>query len=181
MKDGHEQWVMAGWRALIDGGVRAVRGEALARAIGVTKGSINHPFSGRQAQLDDMLDGWRERGTDAIIAVANQGSAPLERLTLLHEIIFASPHANTVESAIRTWATTDGRAQEATERVDRARIGYVANLLTEAGMERDSAIRRTTLYYRVVIGDAIWRTSGGAPLTARERDDLLAMFTSGLT
>jgi len=157
-----------------------VRIEAIAREIGVTKGSFYHHFPGRQALLDAMLDGWRARGTDAIIALADQGDSPLERFARLHAIIFGSPEGDVVESAVRAWATTDERAREATERVDQARLDYVTNLLVEAGMDPPLARRRTTLYYRMVIGDAIWRTAGGPGLTAQERTELLAMFTRGL-
>ena len=49
-------WIEEGLRALAAGGPDAVRVEALAKALGVTKGGFYRHFADRNALLDEMLD-----------------------------------------------------------------------------------------------------------------------------
>ena len=51
-----EMWVDAGLRALATGGVDAVRVEALAKTLGVTKGGFYGYFADREALLTEMLE-----------------------------------------------------------------------------------------------------------------------------
>ena len=75
-----EDWIAAGWRALVRGGPAAVRIEALARDLGVTKGSFYGYFTDRAALLAAMLAQWRERAGGALIArvEAQRGTAQVE-------------------------------------------------------------------------------------------------------
>ncbi|MBU5899821.1 helix-turn-helix transcriptional regulator, partial [Vibrio cholerae O1] len=49
-------WIDEGLRALAVGGPEAVRGEALAQSLGVTKGGFYGYFADRSALLTAMLD-----------------------------------------------------------------------------------------------------------------------------
>src|SRR3954467_11690855 len=78
------KWIEEGLRALGAGGPDAVRVEALARALGVTKGGFYNHFDDRPALLDEMLDTWERLGVDAVIeqveAEGGDGRAKLWRL-----------------------------------------------------------------------------------------------------
>ena len=67
-------WVHAALQALAAGGPDAVRVEALAVSLGVSKGGFYWHFADRQALLEEMLDTWEKAGTGDIIARA--GSQP---------------------------------------------------------------------------------------------------------
>src|SRR2546425_12328309 len=60
-------WIEEGLRALAAGGPDAVRIEALAEALGVSKGGFYWHFDDRRALLDEMLDTWERVGVDAVI------------------------------------------------------------------------------------------------------------------
>src|SRR5437763_3692834 len=62
------KWIEEGLRALAAGGPDAVRVEALARALGVTKGGFYNHFDDRPALLDEMLDTWERLVIDQVIA-----------------------------------------------------------------------------------------------------------------
>src|SRR5256885_7233304 len=62
------KWIEEGLRALAAGGPDAVRVEALARALGVTKGGFYNHFEDRPALLDEMLDTWERLVIDQVIA-----------------------------------------------------------------------------------------------------------------
>lgn len=56
------------------------------------------------------------------------------------------------------WATDD--AATVVSRVDQRRLGYVTELLGEAGAAPDTAGERAALYYRVLIGDSPGAATG---------------------
>src|SRR5260370_41197122 len=61
-------WVDAALQSLAAGGPDAVRVEALAGSLGVSKGGFYGHFTGRQSRLEEMLETWAKAATDDIIA-----------------------------------------------------------------------------------------------------------------
>jgi hypothetical protein len=61
------RWIEEGLRALAAGGPDAVRVEALAQALGVTKGGFYGHFADRGALLAEMLDSWEQKATDEVL------------------------------------------------------------------------------------------------------------------
>src|SRR2546423_14852365 len=103
------RWIEEGLKALAAGGPDAVRVEALARTLGVTKGGFYNHFDDRPALLEEMLDTWEQLVIDHVIksVEAEPGDAKtrLRRLfafnsTAAHELI-------KIEFAIRDWARRD--------------------------------------------------------------------------
>src|SRR4051812_29955787 len=102
------RWIEEGLRALAAGGPDAVRVEALARALGGTKGGFYRHFDHRPALLDGMLDTWERLGVDRVIervdAGGGDGRAKLRRLFALSSSASALVR---IELAIRDWARRD--------------------------------------------------------------------------
>ncbi len=61
------RWIEEGLLALAAGGPDAVRVEALAQALGVTKGGFYGHFADRNALLEEMLDSWERMSTDEVL------------------------------------------------------------------------------------------------------------------
>src|SRR5260370_3360026 len=61
------RWIEEGLRALAAGGPDAVRVEALAQELGVTKGGFYGHFADRNALLDEMLNAWERMSTDDVL------------------------------------------------------------------------------------------------------------------
>src|SRR2546423_7185343 len=106
------KWIEEGLRALAAGGPDAVRIEALARALGVTKGGFYNHFDDRPALLDGMLDTWERLVIDQVIDVVEaEGGDARTKLRRL----FALPSSPAgelmeIELAIRDWARRDKAA-----------------------------------------------------------------------
>src|SRR3954470_22610246 len=81
------RWIEEGLRALAAGGPDAVRVEALAGELGVTKGGFYNHFEDRPALLHEMLDTWERLVIDQVIelveAGGGDGKAKLRRLFAL--------------------------------------------------------------------------------------------------
>lgn len=179
-KVGSDGWIEAGWMALIERGVSGVKVEALARKLGVTKGSFYHHFKNRAELLDEMLERWVRMGTELAIEVADQRQRPDERFISLIETIFTPTPFDGVEVAIRSWAATDEAVARVVSQVDERRLSYVRGLLEERGFSTQRSRARAEILYRVVIGDFMWRSIGGRELDAIERAELSSLILASL-
>jgi AcrR family transcriptional regulator len=145
-------WVHAALRALAAGGPDAVRIEALAVDLGVSKGGFYWHFADRQALLTEMLDTWEKAGTEDIIArVDSQPAHPRAKLQRLLELT-SSPDGLAVELAVRDWSRRDTDVAERLRRVDNRRIGYIRSLFGQFCADDDDVEVRSMLAYTLVIG-----------------------------
>src|SRR6185503_7754202 len=71
-----DAWIAAAFDALAKGGIDAVRVEALAKALDITKGSFYWHFADRRALLDAMLEAWMQGRVAAIRQQAPLRGAP---------------------------------------------------------------------------------------------------------
>lgn len=150
-------WIQAAFRALAKAGPGAIRAEAIARDLKVSKGSFYWHFKDVPALKQQMLQHWKERATEAIIAhVDAEGGTPRERLRCLVEI---STRADTsayggvrVEAAIRDWARYDEAARMALKSVDERRLAYVQALFSDCGFEPPTCRAHARLLYAGLIG-----------------------------
>ena len=103
------KWIDEGLRALAAGGPDAVRIEALARALGVTKGGFYNHFPDRPALLDEMLDTWERLVVDRVIErLETEGGDARSKLRGL--FVLCSSRAGDIvklELAIIDWARSD--------------------------------------------------------------------------
>jgi AcrR family transcriptional regulator len=145
-------WVHAALQALAVGGPDAVRIEALAVELGVSKGGFYWHFADRQALLEEMLDTWEKAGTEDIIAhVESQPADPRAKLQRLFELT-SSPDGLAVELAVRDWARRDTDVAERLRRVDNRRIGYIRSLFAQFCEDENDVEVRSMLAYTLVIG-----------------------------
>jgi AcrR family transcriptional regulator len=171
-------WLNAAFELLAEGGIESVRVEPLAARLGVTKGSFYHHFDDRLALHRLMLDAWERVGTDEIIAAVEHGSVDAyDRIRrLARTTLGVDATSDGIETAVRNWAGDDEFAAAATRRVDERRLRYVEDLLVAVGLRRPVAARRARLFYRVLIGEYVWRASGARPIAAREIDELTRLL-----
>jgi len=145
-------WVGAALQALAAGGPDAVRVEALAVRLGVSKGGFYWHFTDRQALLEEMLDAWEKAWTEDLIArVESQPGDPRAKLQQLFELV-SSPHGLAVELAVRDWSRRDSDVAERLRRVDNRRIGYLRSLFGQFCADENDVEVRSMLAYSAVIG-----------------------------
>lgn len=163
----------------MDRGAQAVSVEALARELGVTKGSFYWHFKQRAELLEAILETWEREGTQRIIeAVEEESGEALDRLQRLVSMTTRPTSYDELELALRDWARTDRTAAAAVQRVDRRRLRYVTDLLVEIGLERPRARLRAHIFYRTLIGEFVFRSSGGSALSRRALDEVLSFLSS---
>jgi AcrR family transcriptional regulator len=166
-----ERWVDEGLRALAAGGPEAVRVEALARAIGVTKGGFYWHFDDRSALLVEMLDTWERMVIDEVIdKIEADGGDARARLHRLFSLAAGSKSLLEVDLAIRDWARRDRAVADRLRGVDNRRMGYMRSLFGAFCDDEDDVEARCLLAMALFIGNHFTAADHGT----RSRREVLA-------
>lgn len=154
------KWIEEGLRALSAGGPDAVRIEALAQALGVSKGGFYGYFRNRGALLTEMLDVWEDAVTDTVIEqVEADGGDAREKLVRLFAIVDSAgtsefpTRGTAVELAIRDWARRDEDVAERLRRVDNRRIAYLRSLFGAFCTDEAEVEARCLIAFSLRIGN----------------------------
>jgi AcrR family transcriptional regulator len=146
-------WIEEGLRALGVGGPDAVRIEALAEALGVTKGGFYWHFGDRRALLDEMLDTWERVVTDEVIERIEAGGGDARaKLRHLNALASSSDELTKIELAIREWARRDKGVAGRMRRIDNRRMDYLRSLFGAFCRDEDEVEVRCLLMLSLFIG-----------------------------
>lgn len=147
------KWIEEGLRALAVGGPDAVRIEALARALGVTKGGFYNHFDDRPALLEEMLDAWERVGVDQVIdRVESEGGDAKARLRRLFALVASTGDLMEIELAIRDWAQRDKAVAKRLWRVDNRRMDYMRSLFAAFCPDEDEVELRCLITFSLFTG-----------------------------
>jgi AcrR family transcriptional regulator len=148
-----EAWVEAALEALADGGPEAIRIEALATGLGVSKGGFYWHFKDRAALLEEMLDSWERRVVGDVIAqVEGEPEEPRAKLRHLFELAASAPDLLPIELALRDWSRRDGEVATRLHRVDNQRMDYLRSLFGPICVDEDDVEARSILAFSLFIG-----------------------------
>lgn len=148
-----ERWITAGLAALATGGPRAVRIEALAKDLGVTKGGFYGFFADRDALLEAMLDQWEHESIDESIATARlEGGDARTRIHRLGHLTFSDDHLLPIDLAIRDWARQDDAVAARLRRVDSRRMEELRLHIGTFCYDPDEVEARSLLAFCAAIG-----------------------------
>jgi AcrR family transcriptional regulator len=146
-------WIEEGLRALAAGGPEAVRVEALARTLGVSKGGFYGHFSDRTALLTEMLDSWEQMSTQEVIErVEREGGDARVKLRKAGALTF-SRTLLPIDLAVRDWARRDPAVAKRLRRVDNQRMEYLRELFGTFCSDEDDIEARSMLAFSLLIGN----------------------------
>ncbi|MEM9634575.1 MAG: TetR/AcrR family transcriptional regulator [Pseudomonadota bacterium] len=170
-------WIQAAFRALAKGGPQAIRAEAIARDLKVSKGSFYWHFKDVPALKLQMLEHWQRKATEAIIQlVDNSVASSVGRLHLLVEVASTTDTSAyggvNVEAAIRDWGRYDEHAFAAVETVDEKRLHYVTELFSNCGIPEP----QSRSYSRLLYGSLIGLEALSGHTKADRKNDLLGLL-----
>lgn len=144
-------WIEAAQKALGAGGPEAVRIEALATSLGVSKGGFYWHFKDRQDLLDELLDSWEKVMVEDVIAVVE--STPAEARAKLQQLFeLASTVDFAVELALRDWARRDREVAKRLRRIDSRRMQYLRSLFGQFCTDENDVEARSMLAFSLFIG-----------------------------
>jgi AcrR family transcriptional regulator len=169
-------WIDAGLRALAAGGPDAVRIDALARTLGVTRGGFYWHFADRRALLDELLDTWERRSTDEVIELVEREGGDAEAKAFRAGALTFGDPLLPIDLAVRDWARRDPSVAERLRRVDNRRIAYLRSQLAAVCPDEDEREARCLIAFSVAIATHLIAADHGP----RRRLDVVERITRGL-
>ena len=151
-----EDWVRMAYKMLSENGARSLNVEALAKRLGVTKGSFYWHFKDRAELLEGVLGRWHVQLV--IERTEASGGSPTDRLRYMLNIVMNARRpgrGGSLELAMRSWARRDPRVAEVVESVDIRRLEYTAGLFKECGYSDAEAEARAMLLFSYIFSQGI--------------------------
>lgn len=146
-----DAWIDAAVDAIARGGVAAVAVDALAKDLGITRGSFYWHFADRDALLRAALEYWERKGTDDIIAALDAVADPKQRLLALLTAAVADDPVEGFEVSLAADAAHPVVAP-VLARVTERRLAYLVSLFRAAGLDAATARRQAVTAYAVYVG-----------------------------
>jgi AcrR family transcriptional regulator len=165
-----EDWEDAALNLIAEQGVGALAVEALARQLGVTKGSFYWHFRTREALLQAALERWEQYGEREIISQIESIADPRERLPELFRRVAHELHPHRVYAALLK-ALDHPLVVPVMARVSKRRTEFLQSAYTEAGMEPAEALNRARLTYAAYVGFLQLNFTLGLPRLSHEEFD----------
>ena len=165
-----DDWELAALEMIAEQGVGALAVEALARQLGVTKGSFYWHFRTREALLNAALERWEHYGEQEIIGPIEQMPDPRERLPELFRRVAHELQAHRVYAALLK-ALDHAQVVPVIARVSKRRMDFLTATYREAGMTPPEALNRARLTYAAYVGFLQLNFTLGLPRLNHEEFD----------
>lgn len=175
-----DEWTEAALDALVEGGLKAVAVEPVARRLGTTKGSFYWHFADRQDLLSAVLALWEDQETTQAVAALAAISDPMAQLVALGRRAYARASRRGAHAVLLADAE-DPRVAPTMARVTRTRLGVLERLYQCLGLDTESARRYARLAYAVYLGTAaLQRAEPDDHADADELDRRVQLFVASV-
>jgi AcrR family transcriptional regulator len=144
-------WEVGALDLIANQGVAGVAIEALARQLGVTKGSFYWHFPTREALLKAALERWEREDTEHVFGQVEPIADPRERLGELFRRSGRQAQSHVIYSALLR-ALDHPLVKPVMERVSRQRMDFLAHAYRQIGMQPGEARHRARLAYAAYVG-----------------------------
>lgn len=146
-----QDWLLAGFDALVKQGPPALKAEILARQLETTKGSFYWHFKDIGAFRQAMIDLWVEQAVSAFTQhLSAEATPPLQLRRLAQSTDAPSPIGSVAtETAVRGWAQSNHTVSDVLAEIDTQRTTFIAGLLRQLDVTDPSF---ATLVYGAWVG-----------------------------
>jgi AcrR family transcriptional regulator len=145
-----EKWVSHGLAVLTRRGFGALKADVLAKSLDVTRGSFYWHFKDVADYHEAVIELWRKRTTEDIIAQIETVADSAKRLPTLLRTALGSNTA--LDKAVRAWALSEPVAKNALAEVEAVRVQYLEQLLSAAGVPEKSVKTRAQILHWTFVG-----------------------------
>ncbi len=175
-----DDWALGALALIAEQGVGALSVEALARRLGVTKGSFYWHFPRRDALLDAALSHWERQGEHELLEQVASIDDPRQRLRQLFQRVAGEVQTHRIHAALLK-ALEVPRARQAVEHAATRHLDILTGAYRETGMSIDDARNAARLTYAAYLGFLQMNlVLGRERLTHAEFDAYVAYITRTL-
>ncbi|MCE5231980.1 MAG: helix-turn-helix domain-containing protein [Mizugakiibacter sp.] len=165
-----DDWELGALELIAEQGVSALAVEALARRLGVTKGSFYWHFRTREALLKAALARWERDDDRALVADVDPIPDPRERLRELFRRVAREVQPHRIYAALLK-ALDHPQVLPLMARVSQRRMDFLALAYRQTGMDRTTALNRARLAYAAYVGFLQLNLTLGLPKLSHEEFD----------
>jgi len=141
-----EEWLEAGLEAIGKGGVSGLTVKGLARKLGIAKAGFYWHFKNRDDMLRQLLDYWTHQLTEVVTSnVELLKLGPRERLIKTAQMIL-DYDLSKYDLAVREWALQNPEVAKVVRKVNRFRLDFVRQALSELGFDDKEQEIRAMLF-----------------------------------
>ena len=148
-----DDWTAEALLVLGAGGLASIAIEPIATRLGATKGSGYWHFRSRADLVTATLQRWEREHTEAVIARADTGVDPVDRLRELLRVVLGRSGPFSVELALLA-SSDDPLVAPTVRRVTQRRLDYLTGLFASLDFDPVTAGRRALLAYTTYLGHA---------------------------
>ena len=160
-------WEQQALVLIAEKGIRAVAVEALAKRMGVTKGSFYWHFPNRDALLEQSLLRWEKHDAVNLVASLSAIDDPRERLRSFFRRTGRERFTHDVYSSLCA-AADHPKVEPVLERVAERRMKHIEAAFGEIGFDPAEASHRTRLTYSAYLGFLQLQKQNQAPNLSSE-------------
>ncbi|HET7266735.1 MAG TPA: helix-turn-helix domain-containing protein [Oleiagrimonas sp.] len=165
-----EDWESGALDMIAEEGVGALAIEALARRLGVTKGSFYWHFRNREALLQAALQRWEDNDETEVLAKIEPIADPRARLRAMFDFVARELPSHRIYAALLK-ALDHPAVLALMARVSERRMDFLAAAYREAGMNAPQAQHRARLTYASYVGFMQINMTLGLPRLSHEEFD----------
>ena len=149
-----EDWLDLAIRLLVDGGIEAVKIQAMARTLGVSRSSFYWFFESLRDLQDQLLDHWLRRNTGPIIERAMRPAETIDKAVcnVFECWVDAELFGPELDMAVRLWGRRDRRIRSDIDEADRQRVEALTRMFGRYGYPAEEAHTRARVLYYTQIG-----------------------------
>ncbi len=144
-------WEIAALEMIGEQGVAAVAVEALAKRLGVTKGSFYWHFASREALIQATLERWEENDILTFERSINLFKEPRDKMRALFRRTREEVHSHVIFCAL-FMAADHSLVGPVMQRVSERRIEFLCDGFAKLGMSPADALNRARLTYLSYVG-----------------------------
>ncbi|WP_180900774.1 TetR/AcrR family transcriptional regulator [Martelella soudanensis] len=147
-------WLDAARQAFVETGLDAVRIQALAHRLSLSRTSFYWFFKDRAALLDALLEHWEDTNTGALIEACDAYAETLTEgiLNLISVFIAEAEFDPRLDFSVRGWAAQSADVTARVASADSRRISAIKALFVRFGFAQEEADVRAHAVYLVQIG-----------------------------
>lgn len=178
-----EDWLLAAFNAVVDGGVDKLKILTLAETLGVTRGSFYWHFADHAELLQATLQGWKDQEIQRLLRIeAHQTQDPLADMHMLLEEALAHSGDELenmrFELAVRGLGRRDAPVAALLAEVDQARTQLFVNQFKRLFQDAQKATDLAALFYLTIVGCFQALSRPGSP--ARSKDYFKSIISTFL-
>lgn len=163
-------WEQAALELIAEQGVGALAVEALARRLGVTKGSFYWHFRNREALLHAALERWEEHDEAEVLAKIEPIRDPRERLRELFHRVAREVQSHRIYAALLK-ALDHPVVLPLMTRVSQRRMQFLTDAYLQTAMPPLEALNRARLAYAAFVGFLQLNLALGMPRLSHDEFD----------